>query len=149
MEERIIDILDEEFKSQISYSSECDAFMSIAGVALSCLVRGVENSLDPCLTTMIRRSWSTIESVGDQSEYVTQIAVSLSNIVQKIRKYLSSPRYFKSFCDKFTESFLFKFYSTIFKCRPLPETGAEQVFYYFYTLYISLLLYRCCWILLH
>lgn len=76
---------------------------SASGASLQGLVRGVESMLESCITSMMRRSWSSIDSVGDQSEHVTQIAVTLSNIIQKMRRYLTSDRFFKSFSDKFAE----------------------------------------------
>jgi hypothetical protein len=76
---------------------------SVSGLALQSLVKSIEALLDPSLTTMIRRPWSSIDAVGDQSEYITQIAMTLSEAVQVVKKHLTSLRFFKTFCDKFAE----------------------------------------------
>jgi hypothetical protein len=103
LEEKLIDTIDVEWKSQVSLSSENESFMAVSGTALSSLIKGVESGLDSCLTLMIRKPWNTIEAVGDQSDYITQIAMNLGHHISLIKKYTNSGRFFKSFCDKFAE----------------------------------------------
>jgi hypothetical protein len=97
-------------------------------MALNALVRSVENTLDAALISMTRKSWGTIASVGDQSDYITSIGQTLSTIIPIIRKHFFQPKFFKSFCDKFAESLLAKFLNIIYtRCKPLSEVGAEQM----------------------
>lgn len=51
---------------------------------------------------MTKIPWSTIESVGDQSEYITAIAQYLEKVVGVIKGMVAG-KYFRSFCDKFVE----------------------------------------------
>lgn len=112
----------------VSFTAEVEAFTVLTGTALISLVRGVENILDSALITMTKKSWYTTTTVGDQSEHITAIAQSLSSVIPNIRKQLTSPKFFKSFCDKFVESFLSKFLNTIStRCKPISEVGAEQM----------------------
>lgn len=136
LEEKIQEMADEGFRSQISLATEMESFLNVSGVALQGLVRYVEHQLESCLTMMIRRSWSTIEAVGDQSDFINQIGVNITTIIQYVKKYLTSARVFKSFCDKLTEyhyyklkfrSFMGKYYNNIYRCRPISTVGAEQV----------------------
>ncbi len=76
---------------------------------------------------MMRKSWGNIENVGDQSEYVSMVASSLTNSITLMRPILQTGKYFKVFCEKLADSFLEKFESSIFKCRPISEVGAEQM----------------------
>jgi hypothetical protein len=128
LEEKLIDTINKEFKGLISFVAEVEAFASLTGSALITLVHGVENMLDAALILMTKKSWATMATVGDQSEHITAIAQSLSSIIPIIRKQLTSPKFFKSFCDKFVESFLSKFLNNITtRCKPLCEVGAEQM----------------------
>jgi hypothetical protein len=63
----------------------------------------VEAAIDPALATMVRRSWATIESVGDQSDYVTTIGNALITTITPIRRNLSAAKYLKTFWDKVSE----------------------------------------------
>ncbi len=102
----------------------------MTGAALLSLVKAVENVLDGALIAMTKKNWAMIPTVGDQSEHISLIGSSLTNIIPVIRKQLviTSPKYFKSFCDKFVESFLAKFLNTIStRCKPMSEVGAEQM----------------------
>jgi hypothetical protein len=103
LEEKIQEIVDQEFKPQISLSRENECFMNVSGVGLSGLVKYVEYQLEPCLTMMIRHSWNTVQAVGDQSDFINQIGTNIAIMMVPIKKYLTSARFFKSFCDKFAE----------------------------------------------
>jgi hypothetical protein len=103
LEEKIQEIVDQEFKLQISLTKETESFLNVSGVALKGLVKYVEFQLEPCFTIMIRHSWNTIDAVGDQSDFINQIGANIASMMQPIKKYLTSSRFFKSFCDKFAE----------------------------------------------
>ena len=106
LEEKIHEIVDQGFKPQISLTRENESFMNVSGVALQGLVKYVEFQLEPCLTMMIRQPWNTIEAVGDQSDFINQIGTNIAMMMQPTKKYLTSARFFKSFCDKFAEYIL-------------------------------------------
>lgn len=54
---------------------------------------------------MTKLSWQTLETVGDQSTYVTTIINHLKTIVPIIRNHLGSSRkYFIQFCTTFVRS---------------------------------------------
>ncbi|KAJ1340953.1 hypothetical protein BSLG_004426 [Batrachochytrium salamandrivorans] len=127
LEEKLIEKIDEDMKGLLSLSAERESFMSCSASAVQSLVRLVENSTEAAFQAMIKRSWSTVTSVGDQSEHITMIAVTLSSAIKVIRRTIISTKYFRSFCDKFAESFTSKYLAAIYKCRPLSEVGAEQM----------------------
>ncbi|KAJ3083889.1 Vacuolar protein sorting-associated protein 53 [Rhizoclosmatium hyalinum] len=127
LEEKLIERIDERFKASVSFSAEIDAFINVTGQGVKSLANIVEMMADPAITVMLKRPWGTVDSVGDQSEYVTLIGTSLTNSVTFIRKYLTTQKYLRTFFDKFSESFLNKFHASIYRCRPISEVGAEQL----------------------
>eukprot|EP00475_Leptophrys_vorax_P037824 TRINITY_DN65750_c0_g2_i1.p1 TRINITY_DN65750_c0_g2~~TRINITY_DN65750_c0_g2_i1.p1 ORF type:complete len:316 (+),score=20.22 TRINITY_DN65750_c0_g2_i1:32-949(+) len=86
----------------------------------------MEGKLDGELERMARIPWSTMEAVGDQSEYVNNLSASFSNSIPMLAGLLS-PIYFHFFLDKLAASFAPRYYATIFKCRRLSGTGAQQM----------------------
>ena len=76
---------------------------SVSGTGIKALVRGIENSIEPAFTTMLKKPWGTVESVGDQSDYVNTIATTLQFSVGAVKQHFASNKYFRTFCDKFSE----------------------------------------------
>uniref|UniRef100_A0A8C7AS19 Vacuolar protein sorting-associated protein 53 homolog n=1 Tax=Neovison vison TaxID=452646 RepID=A0A8C7AS19_NEOVI len=72
--------------------------------------------------------WQNVEHVGDQSPYVTSVILHIKQNVPIIRDNLASTRkYFTQFCIKFANSFIPKFITHLFKCKPISMVGAEQL----------------------
>nr|GFC41271.1 membrane trafficking VPS53 family protein [Tanacetum cinerariifolium] len=69
--------------------------------------------------------WGTLESVGDQSEYVNNIKMILNGSIPVLGSLLS-PVYFQFFLDKLASSLGPRFCLNIFKCNQISETGAQQ-----------------------
>ncbi|CAG8599991.1 14681_t:CDS:2 [Funneliformis caledonium] len=70
---------------------------------------------------MTKIPWNNLESVGDQSEYVTLFHNTLTRCVVSVHKDITNNRYFRSFCDKFVESFVSKIINNLSKCKPISE----------------------------
>lgn len=69
-----------------------------------------------------------MDTVGDQSPYITAITGHLKSTVPTIRDNLAhSRKYFTQFCVKFVNSFIPKFIQSIYKCKPINTEGAEQL----------------------
>ncbi|KAJ3413185.1 Vacuolar protein sorting-associated protein 53 [Chytridiales sp. JEL 0842] len=127
LEEKLVEKIDEKYKNTVNFGQESEAFVNATGSALKSLVHIIETAIDPALATMMKRPWSSIESVGDQSDYITTIGNALVTSIKPIRKYLSAAKYLKTFWDKVSEAILKKFHANIFKCRYISEVGAEQM----------------------
>ncbi|KAJ3139392.1 Vacuolar protein sorting-associated protein 53 [Physocladia obscura] len=127
LEEKLIEKIDEKYKSSVSFSQETEAFINVTGLAVKSLANMVEIFADSAITVMLRRPWGTIDLVGDQSEYISMIGASVTNSIAFIRRYLTTQKYLRTFFDKFSESFLNKFHASIFRCKPISEVGAEQL----------------------
>lgn len=103
LEEKVLEIIDKDLRSLVSFQPERDTFLTTSATGISLLVRLVENTNDAHFLAMTRRHWQTLASVGDQSDHVTQIAYGLTPSILLIRQVLGSGKFFKLFCDKFTE----------------------------------------------
>ena len=80
------------------------------------------------LQAMVRVAWAAVEQVGDQSHYVSQLSSAVRATVPRLRDCLQTSRkYFTQFCLKFVTSFIPKFISQLYRCRPVGTVGAEQL----------------------
>jgi len=127
LEEKIMERINEQFRNLVNFSIERDEFVNVTSAGIKILVRGIINCLDGSLYNMTKLSWSAVESVGDQSDYVSSIATTLLSTVTSLKNALGGPKFFKTFCDKFADAFLAKFETNIYKCKPISEVGAEQM----------------------
>ncbi|PWZ33570.1 Vacuolar protein sorting-associated protein 53 A [Zea mays] len=103
-----------------------DEFSAVITKALMTLVHGLETKFDAEMVAMTRVPWATLESVGDQSEYVNGISSILSSSIPVLGTLLS-PTYFQYFLDKLAASLGPRFYLNIYKCKHISETGAQQM----------------------
>lgn len=124
--ENISKIIDLQFTDKVDMSEVQDEFSVVITRALATLVQGLETKLEAELASMSRMAWATVESVGDQSEYVNGISAVLSSSVPAIGALLS-PLYYQFFLDKLAASFAPRFHVNIYKCKRISETGAQQM----------------------
>ncbi|CAG8805353.1 25593_t:CDS:2, partial [Racocetra persica] len=127
LEDKLKDTIDEEYKEKINFDEERNHFLNVVTTSVRALIRGIESSYDPALVAMTKLPWSNLESVGDQSEYVTLFNRTMLSCVVGVHKDITNNRYFRTFCDKFVESFVIKFTNHLIKCKPISEVGAEQM----------------------
>jgi len=128
LQEKLKEKIDSELNEQIDMNLQQDLFHSVISNSIQLLVQDLENACDPALSAMIKINWQNIESVGDQSGYVTAILSHLRAIVPIIRDNLySSRKYFTQFCIKFVNSFIPRYINNIYKCKALSDVGAEQL----------------------
>ncbi|KAJ0603347.1 putative vacuolar protein sorting-associated protein [Helianthus annuus] len=124
--ENVSKIIDSELSDAVDMSEVQDEFTAVITKALVTLVHGVETKADIEMAAMTRVPWGTLESVGDQSEYVNNINIILTGSVPTLGSLLS-PVYFQFFLDKLASSLGPRFYLNIFKCKQISETGAQQM----------------------
>lgn len=128
LEQKLKEKVDSNLVNKIDLSNEQDVFHNVISSCIQLLVQDLELACEPALTAMVKTNWSSVESVGDQSGYVTAITSHLKQSVPLIRTNLSSSRkYFTQFCVKFANSFIPKLVQHVFKCKPLSTVGAEQL----------------------
>ncbi|KAK4487800.1 hypothetical protein RD792_005511 [Penstemon davidsonii] len=124
--ENVSKIVDPQFADKIDMSEVQDEFSAVITKALVTLVQGIETKFDTEMAAMTRVPWGTLESVGDQSEYVNVINTILNASIPVLGRLLT-PLYFQFFLDKLASSLGPRFYLNIFKCKLISETGAQQM----------------------
>ncbi|KAB8233652.1 Vacuolar protein sorting-associated protein 53 [Aspergillus alliaceus] len=134
LEEKIKGRLDKNLKQSVDLQSQADSFMGIASAAVRCLVRMVEIELEPSWREMRNTPWNRLESVSDQSTYVSELMTKLNSKSSEILQLLHKQQYARAFADHVVELLSNVFISNIFQCKPVSETGAEQMLLDAYTL---------------
>lgn len=124
--DNISKIIDSQLADVVDMSEVQDEFSAVITKALVTLVHGLETKFDAEMAAMTRVPWGTLESVGDQSEYVNGISMILTSSIPILGSLLS-PIYFQFFLDKLASSLGPRFYLNIFKCKHISETGAQQM----------------------
>ncbi|KAK4480319.1 hypothetical protein RD792_013388 [Penstemon davidsonii] len=124
--ENVSKIVDSQYADKIDMSEVQDEFSAVITKALVTLVHGIENKFDAEMAAMTRLPWGTLESVGDQSDYVNGINTILASSIPVLGRLLT-PLYFQFFLDKLASSLGPRFYLNIFKCKHISETGAQQM----------------------
>ena len=78
-----------------SMAAEQDIYHGVISTCIGLLVQELDINCEPALNTMIKMPWATIESVGDQSTYVTDIVNHMKQTIPLIRDNLAnSKKYF-------------------------------------------------------
>jgi hypothetical protein len=145
LEEKIRGRLDENLKQSVDLQSQADSFMGIASAAVRGLVRQVEVDLEPSWREMRNTPWAKIEAVSDQSSYVGEMLSRTKEKATEILQLLHKQQYARAFSDHLVELMSSQFISNVFQCRPLSETGAEQVRCYLcdVILHLTNFVHRC------
>lgn len=90
------------------------------------------------LVTYIR--WDALDTVGDQSGYVSHIDAILKATIPPLKDFFSQP-HFQYICDSFINSFVSRgIIQNLYKCKRISEFGAQQLLLDFATLKSTLLL---------
>uniref|UniRef100_A0A2K6RIC2 Vacuolar protein sorting-associated protein 53 homolog n=1 Tax=Rhinopithecus roxellana TaxID=61622 RepID=A0A2K6RIC2_RHIRO len=128
LEEKLKEKVDVSLIERINLTGEMDTFSTVISSSIQLLVQDLDAACDPSLTAMSKMQWQNVEHVGDQSPYVTSVILHIKQNVPIIRDNLASTRkYFTQFCIKFANSFIPKFITHLFKCKPISMVGAEQL----------------------
>ncbi|XP_077021556.1 vacuolar protein sorting-associated protein 53 homolog [Tamandua tetradactyla] len=128
LEEKLKEKVDVSLTERINLTGEMDTFSTVISSSIQLLVQDLDAACDPALTAMSKMPWQNVEHVGDQSPYVTSVILHIKQNVPIIRDNLASTRkYFTQFCIKFANSFIPKFITHLFKCKPISMVGAEQL----------------------
>ncbi|KAK9449720.1 Vps53-like protein [Limtongia smithiae] len=127
LEQRITDVIDDEFKTQIAFDREKDAFLAVASAAVQALVRKVDADCRPAWREMVNTNWGKIDAVGDQSAYVGLLVTALNANARDVIAHSAKDMFVRSFCDRVVEATVTTFLSNLSRCRPLSEICSEQL----------------------
>lgn len=127
LEDKIKSRIDENLKQTVDLQSQADSFMGIASAAVRALVRKVEVDLEPCWREMRNTPWGKLEAVNDHSSYVGELLAKCKARSEEFLPLLHKHQYARAFADHLVELASNLFINNIFQCKPISETGAEQV----------------------
>lgn len=127
LEERIKGRVDEELRDQVDLQSQADAFMGIASAAIRSLVSHAQSLTEPSWREFRATSWSRLESVGDQSSYVSDLLKRVKDAASEALALLHKQQYARAFSDNLVEALAHTFLNNVVACRPISEGGAEQL----------------------
>eukprot|EP00742_Colponemidia_sp_Colp-10_P013643 GILJ01015427.1.p1 GENE.GILJ01015427.1~~GILJ01015427.1.p1 ORF type:complete len:482 (-),score=41.37 GILJ01015427.1:431-1876(-) len=117
----------EEFYSNVNFDESIEPFSNILSLGLACLVRGVDTKLNDAFLTMTKRNWTRVDDVGDHSDFVTVIGGVVQSVVPRVASALVSVDHFQFFCQKLAQMIMARFTASIFRCRRVHSTGAQQL----------------------
>ncbi|KAK5637221.1 hypothetical protein RRF57_012933 [Xylaria bambusicola] len=127
LEENIKKRIDSELVSKVDLTSQADAFLGVASTAVLALVNKVEADCEGAWREMKNTNWSKMESVGDQSSYVSELVSHVNTKAEEILSIVTKPQYARAFADNLVEHIANTYIANIVQCRPVSEVGAEQM----------------------
>lgn len=127
LEERIRSRIDADLKGKVDLQSQQDAFMGVASAAIRSLVRRVVQDCESAWREMRNIPWSKLDNVGDQSSYVGELLDRVRSRTGEILRLLHKQQYARAFCDNVVEVLANTYLANVAMCKPVSETGAEQV----------------------
>lgn len=127
LEEKIKARIDEDLRDKVDMSSQADSFMGVASAAVRALVSKTEVDCAGAWREMRNVPWSKMESVGDQSTYVSYLLQRVHDRSKEILKCLQKQQYARAYCDNLVDSLTNAYLNNIVAVRPVSETGAEQM----------------------
>lgn len=147
LEESIKKRIDHDLVSKVDLTSQSDAFLGVARTAVLALVHVVELDCEPVWREMRNTNWSTMDSAGDQSSYVSELVRHVNDKTEEVLTVLAKQQYARAFCDNLIEHLASAYINSIVQCRPISEVGAQQVRFSNLDLYVDLFslteLHRC------
>lgn len=130
LEENIKKRIDHELVPKVDLSSQSDAFLGVASAAVLALVHLVEVECEATWREMKNTNWSTMDSAGDQSSYVSELVRHVNTKTEEVLGVVAKQQYARAFCDKLVEHLATAYINNIVLCRPISEVGAQQVSIY-------------------
>lgn len=127
LEEKLIEIIDEPFKSSINLDKAKESFIKSINSSINLLLGKIDQESDFAWREMANANWAHVEEVGDQSRYVSTLKDILTTNCCEVLPKLSRDVYVRSFCDKIVELITNQFLANVVKIKPIPVIAAEQM----------------------
>lgn len=117
-----------DLAGKLTMDGEKNLFADVIEACVGVLVQDLYAACEPVLASMNKTNWQMLETVGDQSAYVSAITSQWRLTVPTLRDFLTTSRkYFVLFCQQFARLFMSKFVSTLYKCKGVSKPGAQQL----------------------
>lgn len=103
LEEKLREKVDENYSDKVDLEGVKEGFMRAMSICIDAIVRSLEQAYDQQFEQMTRLSWGTMDTVGDQSDYVSQILDIIKRNVTVVGRIIANKRYYRTFNDRFAE----------------------------------------------
>lgn len=127
LEEKIKVRISEDLRDKVDMQPQADSFMGVASAAVRALVVKSEADCATAWREMRNVPWSKMDTVGDQSSYITSLLQRVNDRSGEILRYMQKPQYARAYCDNLVDSLTNTYLNNIVAVRPITETGAEQM----------------------
>ncbi|KAK3714728.1 Vacuolar protein sorting-associated protein 53 [Vermiconidia calcicola] len=127
LEEKIKARIDEDLRDKVDMQSQADSFMGVASAAVRALVSKAEADCAAAWREMRNVPWGKMETVGDQSSYVSYLLERVNERSKEILRCMHKQQYARSYCDNIVDTLANTYITNIIVVRPVSETGAEQM----------------------
>ncbi|KAI1306049.1 Vacuolar protein sorting-associated protein 53 -like protein [Halotydeus destructor] len=128
LEKKLQEKADQNVAGSINFSNELDLFHNIISNCIQIVIQDIEAGCESCFITMIKTNWLAAGTPVGPSAYVNTMTSRMQQSFPCIRDNLEEARkYFALLCNKFSATFVPKFISNLYKCKPLNREGAEQL----------------------
>lgn len=134
LEERVQQQIDAEYKEKVDFENEKSAFLEIVNQCIRRLVSKVESACEYSWREMTNTNWAKLETVGDQSSYVSELQKNINTETALILKHITKDLYVRMICDKVVEAIMNAFLIHVVRCRPISEVASEQMLLDLYVL---------------
>lgn len=133
LEDLVRNTIDDDYKGKIDMISDQEQFHDITAKCIRVLVSGLTNRLEGPLKEMTAIKWETWDAVGEESPYVLDVHEAIEPFVKTVRKLLPTS-YFRSFCDKFANTFAVTYFESLVGLKRISEPGTQQLLLDLYNL---------------
>lgn len=103
LEEKLKEKIDDSYEEKVDFEGVKENFMRAISICIDSMIKSLEQSFDPQMVQMTKLAWGTMDSVGDQSDYVNQMTYIIKTNVSMIGRITANKRYFRTFHDRFAE----------------------------------------------
>lgn len=103
LEEKLREKVDENYSDKVDLEGVKEGFMRAMSICIDNIVKSLEQAYDQQFVQMTKLSWGTMDTVGDQSDYVSQILDIIKRNVTVVGRIIANRRYYRTFNDRFAE----------------------------------------------
>ncbi|EFC37134.1 predicted protein [Naegleria gruberi] len=126
VQDELKETLQEPYCDQVDLSEEQGQFYHVLKSGIEVLVHNLMNVMEKQFSEMISVAWGSMDTVGDQSPFISVIMQTLKDAIPFLAKALPIT-HFKFFCDNFVLSFMANYINNIYKCKKISLMGAQQL----------------------
>lgn len=127
LEEKIKGRIDEELRDKVDLQPQADSFMGVAAAAVRALVHKTEVDCQPAWREMRNVPWGKMDTVGDQSSYVSILLQRTRDRSKEILRHVQKSQYARAYSDNLVDSIMSTYIINVAASKPISETGAEQM----------------------